>query len=60
MNPFEIQNLPSETLKALIASTNPFGAYQAEARLAREELARRRTQIGRIQFKSAGSTRKDK
>jgi hypothetical protein len=57
-NPFEIQNLSSETLKALIASTNPFGASQKEASLAHQELERRRTQIGRIEFKSAGATRK--
>jgi hypothetical protein len=57
MNPFEIRNLPSETLKALIASTNPFGACQKEASLARQELERRRRVIGRIEFKSAGAVR---
>jgi hypothetical protein len=58
MSQKQIQSLASEALKAIVNSTNPAGDLWTQRTWAREELERRRRQIGRIEFESAGKTRK--
>jgi hypothetical protein len=53
----QIQSLSGEALKAIVKSTNPAGDLWMQRAWARDELERRR-RIGRIEFKSAGATRK--
>jgi hypothetical protein len=51
----QIRSLASETLKAIVNSTNPAGDLWMQRTWARHELEHRRQQIGRISFKSAGA-----
>jgi hypothetical protein len=53
----QVQSLNSEALKAIVNSTNPAGDLWMQRSWARDELERRRQQIGRIEFKSAGVQR---
>ncbi len=53
----QIQSLRSEELKAIVNSTNPAGELWMQHTWAKDELERRQ-QLGRVEFKSAGATRK--